>query len=105
MQPPSRRAPPLLDVQELLVRPFSPAELEVRVDRPHPHGGRAPQLPARPPGSGVSPRHLLRSVWGADYCGGVRTVDVHVRRVRAKLGLRNAARIVTIRGAGYRFER
>jgi DNA-binding response OmpR family regulator len=47
---------------------------------------------------------LLSSVWGYDYYGGARTVDVHVRRVRAKLGTEHAQRIKTVRSVGYRFE-
>ena len=46
---------------------------------------------------------LLRAVWGYDYYGGARTVDVHVRRVRAKLG-EHAGHIQTVRSVGYRFE-
>lgn len=48
---------------------------------------------------------LLSRVWGYDFAGGTRTVDVHVRRVRAKLGDENARRLQTVRGVGYRFER
>jgi DNA-binding response OmpR family regulator len=47
---------------------------------------------------------LLSAVWGYDYYGGARTVDVHVRRVRAKLGQEHAARIKTVRSVGYRFD-
>ncbi|MEJ7718302.1 MAG: response regulator transcription factor [Thermoleophilaceae bacterium] len=47
---------------------------------------------------------LLTRVWGYDYLGGERTVDVHVRRIRAKLGQESAARLKTVRGVGYRFE-
>lgn len=47
---------------------------------------------------------LLHRVWGYDYYGGARTVDVHVRRVRAKLGSENASRIKTVRSVGYRWE-
>jgi DNA-binding response OmpR family regulator len=47
---------------------------------------------------------LLSRVWDYDYYGGARTVDVHVRRVRAKLGSEHAARIKTVRSVGYRFE-
>jgi DNA-binding response OmpR family regulator len=47
---------------------------------------------------------LLRRVWGYDYYGGARTVDVHIRRVRAKLGQEHAARIKTVRSVGYLFE-
>ncbi|MCH9676231.1 MAG: helix-turn-helix domain-containing protein, partial [Actinomycetia bacterium] len=42
-------------------------------------------------------------VWGYDYFGGTRTVDVHVRRLRAKLGSENEALIGTVRNVGYRF--
>lgn len=44
---------------------------------------------------------LLRRVWGFDYYGGSRTVDVHVRRIRAKLGPELAQRLETVRGVGY----
>jgi DNA-binding response OmpR family regulator len=47
---------------------------------------------------------LLSRVWGFDYYGGARTVDVHVRRVRAKLGTEHAGRIKTVRSVGYRFD-
>ncbi len=46
---------------------------------------------------------LLSRVWGYEYYGGARTVDVHVRRLRAKLGEEHAALIATIRSVGYRF--
>ena len=53
----------------------------------------------------VFPRDaLLSAVWGYDYYGGARTVDVHIRRIRAKLGQEHAARIKTVRSVGYRFE-
>jgi len=136
-----RASQPLLEAHELLVRPFSAAELELRVARAR-HGAngvdaadlvRAGSLelnlanyqasidgkpidftymeyellkflmnnPNR-----VFPREaLLSAVWGYDYYGGARTVDVHVRRVRAKLGEKHAARLVTVRSVGYRFER
>jgi DNA-binding response OmpR family regulator len=45
---------------------------------------------------------LLREVWGFDYYGGTRTVDVHIRRLRAKLGAEHEALIETIRNVGYR---
>lgn len=44
---------------------------------------------------------LLKKVWGTDYFGGARTVDVHVRRVRAKLGPEHARRLETVRSVGY----
>lgn len=48
---------------------------------------------------------LLSEVWGYDFFGGARTVDVHVRRLRAKLGPEHEQMIVTVRGVGYKFER
>ncbi len=45
---------------------------------------------------------LLREVWGFDFYGGTRTVDVHIRRLRAKLGPGNDQLIETVRGVGYR---
>ena len=47
--------------------------------------------------------HLLQEVWGYDYFGGTRTVDVHVRRLRAKLGAEYEAMIGTVRNVGYKF--
>ncbi len=46
---------------------------------------------------------LLQEVWGYDYFGGTRTVDVHVRRLRAKLGAEHEQMIGTVRNVGYRF--
>ena len=57
------------------------------------------------PNRAFSREALLSAVWGYDYYGGARTVDVHVRRVRAKLGQEHAGRIKTVRSVGYRFER
>jgi DNA-binding response OmpR family regulator len=45
---------------------------------------------------------LLQEVWGYDYYGGSRTVDVHVRRLRAKLGPEYESMIFTVRGVGYK---
>ena len=50
-----------------------------------------------------SREQLLQKVWGYDYFGGARTVDVHVRRLRAKLGGERASWITTVRSVGYRF--
>ena len=48
---------------------------------------------------------LLSRVWGYDYFGGARTVDVHIRRLRAKLGEEHASLIQTVRSVGYCFGR
>jgi len=53
-------------------------------------------------GSVLTRDEILRQVWGADYFGGERTVDVHIRRLRAKLGVEAARLLETIRGVGYR---
>ena len=53
------------------------------------------------PGKAYSRDTLLKRVWGFDYYGGSRTIDVHVRRVRAKLGPDLAQHLETIRGVGY----
>jgi DNA-binding response OmpR family regulator len=50
-----------------------------------------------------SREQLLSRVWGYDYFGGARTVDVHVRRLRSKLGEKRASWITTVRSVGYRF--
>ena len=56
------------------------------------------------PGRVFTRAQLLQEVWGYDYFGGTRTVDVHVRRLRAKLGPEHDAMIGTVRNVGYRFE-
>jgi DNA-binding response OmpR family regulator len=48
---------------------------------------------------------LLQEVWGYDFFGGTRTVDVHVRRLRAKLGAEHEQMIGTVRNVGYKFVR
>ena len=58
---------------------------------------------AQHPGRVFTRAVLLQEVWGYDYFGGTRTVDVHVRRLRAKLGLEHEALIGTVRNVGYRF--
>jgi DNA-binding response OmpR family regulator len=58
---------------------------------------------AQSPGRVFTRSQLLQEVWGYDYFGGTRTVDVHVRRLRAKLGAEHEALIGTIRNVGYRF--
>ena len=60
---------------------------------------------AQHPGRVFSRSHLVQEVWGYDYFGGTRTVDVHVRRLRAKLGTENEAMIGTVRNVGYKFVR
>jgi DNA-binding response OmpR family regulator len=55
------------------------------------------------PGKVFTRETLLSRVWGYEYYGGARTVDVHIRRLRAKLGEEHANLISTVRSVGYRF--
>jgi len=59
---------------------------------------------AQHPGRVFTRIQLLQEVWGDDYYGGTRTVDVHVRRLRAKLGPEREQLIGTVRNVGYRFD-
>ncbi len=94
---------------------FSSGELTVDV------GGYTARLKGRPldltykefellkylmqhPGRVYTRDQLLQEVWGFDYYGGTRTVDVHVRRLRAKLGAEHEQFIGTVRNVGYRFD-
>jgi DNA-binding response OmpR family regulator len=58
---------------------------------------------AQHPGRVFTRAQLLQEVWGYDYYGGTRTVDVHVRRLRAKLGPEHEQLIGTVRHVGYKF--
>ena len=58
---------------------------------------------AQHPGRVFTRQQLLQEVWGYDYFGGTRTVDVHIRRLRAKLGPEHEMLIGTVRNVGYRF--
>jgi DNA-binding response OmpR family regulator len=58
---------------------------------------------AQHPGRVFTRTQLLQEVWGYDYFGGTRTVDVHIRRLRAKLGPDREALIGTVRNVGYKF--
>jgi len=130
----------IIDVDELIVRPYGASELRARIARARRQAnGIAPddivrigslaldlatyqvavagepidftymeyellKFLATHPNRVFSREALLSRVWGYDYFGGARTVDVHVRRVRAKLGVEHAHRIKTVRSVGYRFE-
>lgn len=59
---------------------------------------------ASAPGRVFTRSQLLKSVWGYDYIEGARTVDVHIRRLRSKLGSKYANLIETVRHVGYRFK-
>ena len=58
---------------------------------------------AQHPGRVFSRAQLLQEIWGYDYFGGTRTVDVHIRRLRSKLGPEFESIIGTVRNVGYRF--
>ena len=55
------------------------------------------------PGTAFSRDQLMADVWGTDYCGETRTVDMHIRTLRQKLGA-YGEKIETVRGVGYRME-
>jgi DNA-binding response OmpR family regulator len=131
----------LTDGEEVLIAPWSPAELAMRISRAIHRLGLAGDgdvvriggleldfttyqvtIDGTPvdftfmeyellrfflthPNRVFSREALLSRVWGYDFYGETRTVDVHVRRVRAKLGVEHATRIRTVRSVGYRFER
>jgi DNA-binding response OmpR family regulator len=59
---------------------------------------------AQHPGRVFSRAQLLQEIWGYDYFGGTRTVDVHVRRLRAKLGTEHESLIGTVRNVGYKLD-
>ena len=58
---------------------------------------------AHHPGRVFTRAQLLQEIWGYDYFGGTRTVDVHIRRLRSKLGPEHEAIVGTVRNVGYRF--
>jgi DNA-binding response OmpR family regulator len=130
----------MLHVHELIVSPFTSAELSARIARARRavHGieehemvrsdglqlnlaAHEAKLDGEPveltymeyellkflmthPNRAFSREALLTSVWGYDFFGGARTIDVHVRRVRVKIGPRHASRLSTVRRVGYRWE-
>ncbi len=57
---------------------------------------------ASSPGQVFTRETLLSRVWGYEYFGGARTVDVHIRRLRAKMGEEHSSLIATVRGVGYK---
>ena len=57
---------------------------------------------AASPGQVFTREVLLNRVWGYEYYGGARTVDVHIRRLRAKMGEEHSSLITTVRGVGYK---
>jgi DNA-binding response OmpR family regulator len=133
-------SPEMLDVHELIVSPFTTAELSARIARARRHVQgveddevvRSERLELNlatyqvtvdgtpvdftymeyellkflmtHPRRAFSREALLSRVWGYDFYGGARTVDVHVRRVRAKLGSEHATKLKTVRRVGYRWE-
>lgn len=76
------------------VIPFKPKEFELLT------------FFAQHQGQVLSRELILERVWGWDFIGDSRTVDVHVRWLREKIedDSANPVRIITVRGAGYRFE-
>jgi DNA-binding response OmpR family regulator len=103
---------------DFLIVPIDPEELGARLSHLLWRTGRGKQhdlivygplellrFLAAHPGSVFTREVLLSRVWGYEYFGGARTVDVHIRRLRAKLGEEHASLIETVRSVGYRFGR
>jgi two-component system response regulator RegX3 len=63
-------------------------------------------LLAASPGRVLTREHLISRLWGADYVGDTKTLDTHIKRLRAKIEKdpQNPERIITIRGLGYKYE-
>ncbi|MGH7726550.1 MAG: winged helix-turn-helix domain-containing protein [Candidatus Eiseniibacteriota bacterium] len=104
-----RRVGPPREPEALVAGPLSldHAQREARIDGREltltPREFELLYFLARHPGRVFSRDELLTKVWGYDYRGETRTVDVHVRRLRAKLGEQAAGLIATVTGAGYKF--
>ena len=64
------------------------------------------ELLVRNAGRVLTRGQIIDRVWGSDYVGDTKTLDVHVKRLRAKIEVdpRNPALILTVRGLGYKFE-
>jgi len=99
---------------DFCLAPFHPSELEARLQHLQASIGGKPldmtymeyellKFLVQNPGKVFTREILLSRVWGYEYYGGARTVDVHVRRLRAKLGEEHANLIHTVRSVGYRF--
>ncbi len=99
-----------LGAEDYMLKPFHPVELQARVDgiltR---HGALGTALSAyllhlfmRHKNMALSREQLLEAAWGYDYLGGTRTVDVHVQRLRSKLGWEDI--IKTVYKLGYRLD-
>lgn len=104
-----------IDIADKLVYEFGNMEIdigrrEVRIDRKpvnlKPKEYELLFYLAKHKNQVLSRDQILESVWGWDYVGDSRTVDVHVRWLREKIETTpaNPERIITVRGAGYRFE-
>ena len=93
---------------------FSSGGLVIDFERYEVHVGGAPadltykefellKFLATHPGKPFTREALLDKVWGYDYYGGTRTVDVHIRRLRSKIEIGGASYIDTVRNVGYKF--
>ena len=60
----------------------------------------------RNPGRVLTRGQLIDRVWGSDYFGDTKTLDVHIKRIRSKIEQQPSepVQLVTVRGLGYRFE-
>jgi DNA-binding response OmpR family regulator len=111
-----------LEVDDFIVQPFGNRELTLRIKRLVQKGEGQNEIirkgnlrfdldncevrvAGKEPGRVFTRETLLNRVWGYDYFGGDRTVDVHVRRLRSKIETTEETYIETVRNIGYRFKK
>ncbi len=105
---PVTMTPGLVQVGDVSTRPGGASCVGQRPRTPDAaQGVRTAAHPARQRGRVLPRETLIDRVWGSDYVGDTKTLDVHVKRLRGKIEADPATptRIVTIRGLGYKYER
>ena len=90
---------------DYMTKPFSPAELTARIDALYRRIGSDTQSDSGEPGRALSREDILTTVWGRDYDGELKIVDVNIRRLRIKIedDTANPVYITTVWGFGYKW--